>query len=87
MRDKRCTVGRTALTLAVIAVIIGGDGRLVDSRGVGDGATEAVTGERHVDDGVDSRKVLRLGKNLVGESRYLVGRGEPEVFKSKRRSS
>lgn len=41
------TVGRTTLALAVIAVVISGNDRRVDGRGVLDGAAETVTSERH----------------------------------------
>lgn len=80
MEDGRRTVGRTALALTVIAVVIRGDGRLVDSRGVGDSAAKAVTGERHVDDG-DSRKVLKQQRDLVGVRKYLVSRASKRYLR------
>lgn len=48
-------------------MVVRSDGRLVDSRSVGDGAAEAVTGERHDDDG----EMLRLWEDLGGVYRYL----------------
>jgi hypothetical protein len=65
-----CTVGRTALTLAVITVVIGGDEGRVHVDGVRDGFAKAVSGKRHF----DSRKVLSFG-DLWG--------GEEELFNSR----
>lgn len=57
------TVGRTTLTLAVVAVIVGSDEGLVDLDGVGDRLAEAVSVHRH--DEVDSHKVLKDGECRV----------------------
>lgn len=44
------TVGRTTLTLAVVAVVISRNGRLVDVDRVSDSFAQTVTGERHSED-------------------------------------
>lgn len=62
-----CTVSRTALTLAVITVVIGGDEGRVHVGGVRDGFAKAVSGKRHF----DSRKVLSLGTFGEGRKSYL----------------
>lgn len=49
VQDGERTVGRAALTLAVITVVVSGDSRLINRCGVSDSAAKAVTGERHVD--------------------------------------
>lgn len=41
------TVGRAALALAVVTVVVGDNGGLVDVDGVGDGLAQAVSAENH----------------------------------------
>lgn len=47
MKRGRRTVGRAALALAVVAVVVAGEEGSVDVSRVGDGLAEAVSGERH----------------------------------------
>ena len=45
--EKGRTVGRAALALAVVAVVVAGEEGGLDVNRVGDGLAEAVSGERH----------------------------------------
>jgi hypothetical protein len=46
-RRERLTVGRTALALAVVAVVVAGEEGLLNVSLVGDGLAETVSSERH----------------------------------------
>ena len=52
-KSRDHTIGRSALALAVVAVIVAENGRLVNVGSVRDSFAEAVSGERHGCDGDD----------------------------------